>query len=93
VKGHSITIGHILADFVATSIILLGTNLQRNGRSWRLAGYCKVTGIEHIYPRTKPPILEILHFLKRNFPDGEKKLANISGTNSDTKMNWYQNEA
>jgi hypothetical protein len=36
-----------------------GTNFQRNGRSWRLGGYRKVTGIEYIYPRTKPPILEV----------------------------------
>jgi hypothetical protein len=35
-----------------------GTNFQRNGRSWRLGGYYNVTDIEHIYPRTKPPILE-----------------------------------
>jgi hypothetical protein len=29
-------------------------------RQWRWkGGYCKVTGIEHIYPRTKPPILEV----------------------------------
>jgi hypothetical protein len=27
--------------------------------SWRLGGYCKVPGIEHIYPRTKLPILEV----------------------------------
>jgi hypothetical protein len=32
---------------------------QRNSRSWRLDGHCKVKRIEHIYPTTKPPILEV----------------------------------
>jgi hypothetical protein len=36
-----------------------GTDFQRNSRSWQLDGHCKVKGIEHIYPTTKPPILEI----------------------------------
>jgi hypothetical protein len=36
-----------------------GTDFQRNRRSWRLDGQCKVKGIEHIYPTTKPPILEV----------------------------------
>jgi hypothetical protein len=57
VKGHPITTGQILADFVASC----------NG---------KIVEI----------LTQILHFLKKNYPGGQKKFANISGTNNDTKM-------
>jgi hypothetical protein len=54
-----------------------GTNFQRNGHSWWLGG----TGIEHIYPRIKPPILEVgfsrqgefcEHFLFGNWTRGPR---------------------
>jgi hypothetical protein len=42
-----------------SSIILKEQTSKEIDVPGKLGGYCKVTGIEHIYPRTKPPILEV----------------------------------